>query len=340
MQYSELQYIEGRDKMGRIYKYYSEDDVIRICGRLSEDLPKADKTGFFELEGRRFGNIRAFAREFESTSKPVGTRIKSAGIEPIKGKDVLGRLSDFYPEDSVRRVCDDLLNSSVPQADESGFFEKGGIRYGTLQALSRILGINRGTIRKKAKQCSVKPLKGRNTMAHLYNFYPEPSIRSACADLIQDLPQADESNFFEIEGIRHGTIKAWSRLLPISETAITKHLQKFGASAIPGKASTGRKSEFYSEPDVLRICASLLDDLPQADEDGFFEKGDIRYGTICAWSREFPISERTIQIRLQKSNHPSIPGKARMGQRHDFYSESDVLTACADLLEKRNPHAA
>ena len=96
---------------------------------------------------------------------------------------------------------------------------------------------------------------------------------------------------------------------------------------------------------INNICSDLLQPLPSAQESGFFEKHGKKYGTIGAWAKVLPISEPSVSLRIKANRLKSVKGKHIRGSIYDFYSEPDVLSACADLLAKKeseepNPKAA
>ena len=128
---------------------------------------------------------------------------------------------------------------------------------------------------------------------------------------------------------------SWKKVLHISSSTIDKRLQKIKKQGIKARNKVGCATNFYSESDVREACADLLEDLPQADKSGFFEKDGVKYGTIKVWVYILEIVYPTIKRYLKKSKVQSIKGKSSVGSIRDFYSEPAVREACADLLEKR-----
>lgn len=330
--------IEGKARDGRNHIFYSESDVRSACADLlDENLLQANEDGFFEINKEKYGTILAWAKVFPISLSELNRRVKKAKKQCIKGKAYGGQIRNFYTESIIREVCADLLDENLPQADEGGFFELDGKKYGMIYCWSKVLSISKSAIGYRLKKFKKQSIRGKGLRGQIFNFYSEPDVRSACADLLEnDLLHADKDNFFEKDGKKYGTINAWSKNLMISSTPIISRLEKAQMQGIKGKDKGGRVCDFYLESDVRFVCTDILQDLHQADENGFFEQADEKYGTTEAWSRVLPISQPLIRTRLKKSRIQSIKGKLRGGQIHNFYPEPAVRQACADLLEKRN----
>jgi hypothetical protein len=403
----------ARGGTGRKYPYFSEADVRKVCADIFTPVPKADKTGFFEMNGEKYATVEAWTKVLPISKSPIIDHLKKAGINGMEGKTSQGRLTIFYSESDVLEVCRELIDESLPQADDTGFIHMNGEKYETVTIWARTLGIDdkaikrrkdvltgikgraKGgvirifypessvrkclnvtekknlpqankynfivlngiehrtvgswaqelkldtkSIRRRLKKHRIKSIKGITYNGAIRDFYSDADIRIICDDLTGNLPQADEKGFFEKDGVKYGTSESWSRVLPICGPAISERLKRANIESIAGKIMSGNRLEFYSEEDVQCACADLLENLPQTDESGFFEKDGEKFGGSNAWSKVLPFTERTINSRLQKIGAQSISGKSNNGLKVKLYSESDVLCACADLLEKRNPHAA
>ena len=333
--------ITARNKVKHVLKnaFYSESDVRSACADFLADLPQADKSGFFEKDGIRYGVANAFSREFGLGDSTIKRKLEQFSIESIKGKDNSGHVADFYSEDDVRNVCAELLNPNLPQVDESGFFEKDGARYGTMKAWPRVFQVSHSVIQKGIQKSKTPFTKGKGVDGRIRDFYSEHNVRLACADALKlkELPQADKSGFFEKDGIKYGTTASWSRVIPVSNVTIRKHLEQAQAHFIKGKNRIYRVCNFYPESAVREACANLLPQVFQVDESGSFEKDGTKYRTIKAWARILSISDPTIRKNLRRAQIDPIRGKYQAGKMSiaNFYSESDVREVCADLLDKR-----
>ncbi|MBI5421826.1 hypothetical protein HZA44_01680 [Candidatus Peregrinibacteria bacterium] len=325
--------VDGRDRLKRVLRnaYYSEFAVREACADLLRPLPQADESDFFELEGVRYGSRLAWSRELGISNQTIARHLGSGTIVPVEGRDAGGRIFDFYPEPAVRAACANLLRS-LPQADEKGFFSLDGICFGTAFAWSHKLGISRQSVERRIQASSVSPVEGKDSLGRIHDFYPESAVRAACTDLLKPLPKTEKSGFFVVDGIRHGTVGAWSRELRVSSSAVTYRLRTVSVVSAKGKGSQGRILDYYSEPAVREACSDFFGELPQGDESGFFEIGGIRHGTISAWSRELEISQNSIASRLSSSGTDPCLGRTKSGQLHDFFPEAVLRQACADLL--------
>lgn len=339
IQNHKIKSIKGKTVTGRIVDFYSEEDIRLACAK-HLGLNQTDKNGFFEKNGKKWGTAKAWSREFSISSSCIIRRIKKFKIKSIKGKDVIRRIVDFYSEEDVRSVCSEQIGSNLIQADKTNFFEKDGKKYGTVGAWSKILTISNTTIQNNLDKFQIKPIEGRDSTSRVRTFYSEEDIKLVCVKRLS-LNQADDSGFFEKDGKKYGTVHAWSKVICISTTTIRSYVKKFQIKPIKGKDVICRIADFYSEEDIMSICSKHIElELTQADETNFFEKNGKKYGTMEAWGRILPISRCSVWRHVKKSKIKSVQGKDSTGRIRAFYSESDVRSACSDLLEKRNPHAA
>ncbi len=330
---SHVKSIKGKDKKGHVFNFYSESDIRFACYDLLQGLSQADENGFFEKDGIKYGSIRAWSKVLSVSAPTITSRLKQSQVRGVEGKNFQGHKYTFYPEVDVRSACADLLETELPQADEDRFFVKDGIKYGMIHSWSKVLPISQMTITRRLKHSRIKSIKGKDKLGRIRDFYSESDIRTTCADSLQEMPQADETGFFVKDGIKYGMIHSWSKVLPISHITIIPQLKHFQTKAIKGKDKVGHIRNFYSESDIRTTCADSLQEMPQADETGFFEKDGIKYGTVHAWSKVLSLAEDTITSRLKHFEKNSIKGKSNKGQIRNFFSEIDVRIACADLLQ-------
>jgi hypothetical protein len=323
--------VQAKDQLRRVQKFYPEPAIRSLCADLLGDRPMADKTGFIMKEGERYGTFNSFARLLGIYKKSIATRVGRMGIVPFSGKDQCGNVWDFYPESAVRKACADLL-TPLPVADQSGFIEVDGVRYGTRESLARLFGIDNMGIVNRIEKAGLVPVKGRAKSGGIRDFYSEPAMRSLCADFLADLPKADESGFIEVGGIRYGILTALEDSMGVSDHTLSRKIKSASLAPVRGRVQDGRVFDFYPETMVHELCAELLASLPVADELGYFEKNGIRHGTILSIADALGISRRVIRIRLRENAVGPIRGKDRRGTVRDFYSEPQVRELCADLL--------
>ncbi len=290
--------ITGRNEVGRVLKnaFYSEADVREVCANLLQPLPQADNDNFFELSGERYAPYYVWARVLSIGSSSIRKRLNKTKKQSVKGKGKDGGIYNFYSESDILEVCADILDENLPQADKDGFFDIKGTKYGFPNAWSRILLISIQSISRRLSKAKTKVIKGKNKKGRICDFYSESDVLSACEDLLQDLPQANEDGFFEKDDVKYGTLRAWSRILLISIQSIRRRLSKAKTKGIKGKDKGGRVQDFYPESDVREVCVDTLENLPHADKNGFFEKEGQKYGTISVWSRTLLISGTAISL--------------------------------------------
>lgn len=133
---------------------------------------------------------------------------------------------------------------------------------------------------------------------------------------------------------KFGTATAWARELGLSEQTVKRRLKD--AQGVTGKILTGLVVDagFYPRSTVYQVCADHLEELPQANTEGFIiEQGEanVCLGTIQAWSRKLGVSYPAITRRLEGQS--GSKGKDIAGSIRTFYEASLVHTLCADLLK-------
>jgi biotin operon repressor len=285
----------------------------------------ADESGFFEVDGERWGTRYAFTRETSLSNNAIVSRLTTC--RKRLGRTVSGRLTDFYALSDVLKACKNLLD--LPQAEEGGTFEEEGETWGTTEALARKIGINATTIKNRIS--SHKSRNGRDVTGNPAKFYALSDAKQVCADLL-DLPQAEEGGTFEEEGETWGTTEVFGKKLGLSPTTIGNRI--VSCRGREGKVR-GKRATFYSLSDVKKACADLLEDLPQAGEDGILRAGE-EWATLnlILHTLKFSASTEKVQERITTCVRRTKIGKIAGGQRVTFYPLSEVRAVCADLLEE------
>ena len=187
---SDVWHIEGRDKKGRPFTFFKEKELLILCSELLKEHHVSNGKGFIEVDGVKYGTVGALSRGFNVSKDIIRRVIKSHSIKAVKGKRVGGQVGDFYSEATVYKACEYLFQD-VDQTDENGCFEKGGVQYRTIYGFSKVIGVTSATIKKKLKNVSIKPIKGRNRLGRILDLYPEPAVREACADLLEKRQKAN-----------------------------------------------------------------------------------------------------------------------------------------------------
>lgn len=249
--------MKGKTRSGVVREFYSESTIRTVCADLIQDIPHADETGFFTKDGEKYGTVSDLANAIKISQSAIFDRIKTHKIQSIKGKGKSGQVSDFYSESVIRQVCADLLQP-LPEADDEGFFEKEGMKYGTIYAWRKPLGITQFAIVARVKAHNPQGIKGKDKVGRICSFYPESVIRQICSDLLQPMPQSDENGLFVLGGETYGTREALPKALGISKRLIIRHIKTTGFKGIKGKDAGGNVRDFYPESAIRQICADLL----------------------------------------------------------------------------------
>lgn len=320
-----------RDRMGRILPFYEEQDIRTAATPLLEELPRADATGFFTLEGVRYGTFRAWSRALGIAKHVIARRVETLGLTGRDGRDAKGKRWIFFPEEDVRRACTELLED-LPYAEPNGFFEREGVRYGSIGAWARELGSNAHTVKARLTAAVCPSIHGRDAARKVVSFFAEPDVRRACVDLVTEFPRADQAGFFILDEERYGTVFAWTKELGIGQRAVEVRIESAALSSIIGIDVGGNRQPFYAEKLVRAACADLLQDLPRSSQ-SMFERDGVRVGLVRRWSRELGISSLAIQRRLDAIGATPVPAYFR-GRLEQFYEEAAVRRACGELLEE------
>jgi len=189
------------------------------------------------------------------------------------------------------------------------------------------------TIRVRLMAAKIVGLTGRGKTGKVHQnaYFAESDVRRLCEDLLQDLPQADEEGLLIFQGVNHGTRESLSRHLGIAERTVKLRITE-NTPFIHAKDSCGRIRTFYPEAEIHELCQDLLENLPQANDDGVIELEGEVYGTVCSLSRRLAFSEEAIRSGITE-NTPSIKGKTSIGKIRPFYLESAIRDLFSDRLE-------
>jgi len=197
-------------------------------------------------------------------------------------------------------------------------------RYGTAGSWCKQLGLSQHAV--EARVANLPSVLGRASGGQLRNFYRESEVRRACADVLQDLRQADENGFFIVGNIRYGTINAWANEYGLYVQTLTYKLHDH--PSVTGKNKGGNIVRFFAQAAVETTCAGLLQECPMADEAGFFTIDNEKFATINTWSLTLGISENTIRSNLK--GQTGITGKlsSKKIAEHAFYQDSVIREVC------------
>ena len=286
----------------------------------------------------RRATVNTWAKYFEKhegvrvSGETIRRKLRVGGKIGETARNKVGSLlrGAYFSEQDVRSACADLLRP-MAQANEFSFIVLDSFRYGTVFAWSEELGLSTATIKSRLNSANAIPIKGKNNQGNLRDFYPEPAVRAACADLLRPMPEGDGAGFVMVNGVRHGTMNAWALELSIPKTSVFRHLTLATMVTVRGKDSKGKPCNFYPEPAVRAACVDLDPHMLKTDKSGFLDLAGVRHGTAFAWSRELGISQQPVANRIN-SVKSAIDEKGPDGRKRKFYPEPAVREACADLL--------
>jgi hypothetical protein len=351
--------ISGMTQAGQIRKdsFFSEADVREACNGLMVLCQMADEEGMFILDGVRYGSSGGWAIQFRKKGIMIDHEailrcLRKAGKKGIAGKDKFGRINkdSYFSEPDVFFACEFYLKD-LPQADEAGFVKVGDKLYALTDVWRRRLHemgikIRPQNFYKIIKAANKHPITGRDAsgLIRRNGFYSEADFNSAFEDYFKSIPQAYKGNFIEIGGVRHFTIRAWSRLMKVSEPTVVRRVEQYSISAIEGKDRGGRKFDYYSENDLKRVFEDFSVECPDADENGFLEFNGETYASVNGWSDYFKkkgivVWASTIRGWLKKDDKKALLARDVAGRvrKETYFSESDILEVCADFLNPNLP---
>lgn len=293
----------------------------------------------------------------ESDSPDAGPEDSAAQREL---EEIKRHLAHHAPKHHVRHVKEiDVYEQlkrrdQLPTADENGFFNIGSETYGTCGAWARILPISRTALERRVMKkpgITGKTNKGR---VMLFGYHPKTQVLEVCADLLEELPKADNEGFIHVpleEGgpnVRLGTSTAWKRIMGLADITIRKRLGNTLGMTAKDQRGHVREGAFYEESVVREACANLLDpNMLQANSDGFIHlevfgprrEGEEdtairRLGSLTVWANELGIARGTIAKNLSKAGIKGITAKDQVERisENAYFEESDVREACADHL--------
>jgi hypothetical protein len=329
-----LESVRGRAINGQLATFYPVDKVRERCADLLVECPMAGEGGFIIHDGVRFGTKEIWSKEIGIHTHTITMCIGESSIVPLKGRSNFGAMYDYYSEVEIRAACARYLQ--VPESKNLDFVEVDGVRFKSVFAFAKEVGVYAPAILKRIKNKNIRSIKAKDGCGRVKEFFAEDDLRASCLDLIESLPKADQDGFIVMDGIRWGTANALERELKISSTTILKYAKIADCPNMRGRYE-GRICIFYPEPAVRKACANILHPMPKMKKVDFLILDGVRHGAIKAWSRELDLHPKTILSRLCSSAVVSVKAKDLSGQTRDVYPEPMVRAACADLLDPDLP---
>jgi len=278
----------------------------------------------------------------------IRRRLTKAGVigETVRSPNGNACLGGYFSEADVREYCADLLENPL-QVDENGFVIIDRERYASPDRWGEYflseegIRISSGNILKSLTEAGLigQTVRGRNGRVCPDGYFSEADARQYCADLLEDILQADEHSFATVEKERYATPCTWSEHFrkeidtDISSSTIKRRLEAAGMTAQDAKTRRGRVGAFFSESQVREVCGELLQELPVANEEGFINLDGKIFGTIAGIARRLDVSHATVHNKLKSSGLLPIKGKNSLGRINPLYSEEHVRALCQDFLD-------
>jgi hypothetical protein len=319
---------------GAVRSFYSESDINDIFSGSNEHAEQNAEEGFLFRDGVRYGSCFLWSKTLGIGNNTMDYRLKKLGEIYMLVKVAGGHVLKCYAENDVRRACADLLVSE-PSLNRDGFVRIKNVTYGLTSACARKLELSWSLVKRRVEDAGIESISAKSANGRISNVYPYNEVLRACSDLL-GCPEADSDGFFEKDENVYGSADAWRKHFQLSP-AIFKRLKKLEGKSILGKSTNGKVYKYYTENDVRSVCADLLEDnLPQANENGFYIEDNKRFATIAKWARELRFYHRTIKVKLEAAKIPQLRGKDSEGKVRFFYAEADVRRVCSSI-KKRKP---
>ena len=322
----------ARNKVGRVMRnaFYPESSIRKLCADQLEHLPQADDSGFIVRDDEKYGTSTSLSRALGISNSYIQDRIRQVALPILRGRSKKGRVSLFYSISDVRAICRDQLED-LPQVDSNGLLEIDGCKFFTINQLARLLGISETPVRARIACSTLNAVRGRSIDCRIFDFYSFDEVQLLCADLLGELPVADEEGFVEVGGETYGTKFSISKRFGIANGTARARIKEADLSPIRAKTMQGIVKHFYSVEGARRLFLDLIE-VPRADESGLITKGGTVYGTCKAIAYLIAVSESCVQSRVRMSSPDFVRGKDVRGHVLNFYSVSDVRDLCEDLI--------
>ncbi|MDH5597424.1 MAG: hypothetical protein OEY44_04920 [Candidatus Peregrinibacteria bacterium] len=168
--------IKGRLGSGNIVLCYSEKDLRLLCKDHMRDLPRAEKAGWIEIDGKIFGTAYELSKRHKISQEKIKAEFANEPYER-KARDRLGRLRSFYQEEAVLSY---VAHSEVdrPSSGADGYLEVNSRKYVSIAALANLLEVSVSFVSKKIKKSGIQGLNGRNARGNPCVFYLVEEVRN------------------------------------------------------------------------------------------------------------------------------------------------------------------
>jgi superfamily II DNA or RNA helicase len=170
-------WIDGRlSDTGNIVRFYTQEQIRNACSEHIVEY-QADINWIIMQGDDLYGTISGYYKKKLLISwKAITKRVQDSQIVWIKWKLKNGHVSTFYKEGDIRDICADLLDGSLPNCDEHGFFELEWVKYWVLTAWERVWKASESFLYRKVK--NINSTKGKDKKGSICSFYSEAQIDS------------------------------------------------------------------------------------------------------------------------------------------------------------------
>jgi len=290
----------------------------------------AGENGTFTADGEVWATTHALSVILALDDNTIESR--NAGCRKREGKDLMGKGRTFYSVTDITKACQDLLED-LPRSDPNGFVKPGGRTYGTVHAVSKLLGLSFNAVDSRITP-DIPKIQAYTLGGFKAEFYLVSSLKKACRSLLTRLPVAGLEGSFESDGEEWYTRKSLARKLGASPETIDKNRKQIRTRK---GLYRGQRCTFYCAKDVLASLGRTgLDKakLPKAGRDGLFFAQKEWWGPMKTLAGILGVTFHTLDVRMGTGKR-SKKGTALNGKVVDFFCYSDAEEACADLLEKK-----
>lgn len=308
---------------------YNINDVISVCKDLLQNIPSINDKGIVYIENEPFATIAVIANQLLLSKDSVRKRIERSKLQPKVVKLKLGQIKSAYNINQVRELCSDLL-IEYPIADKKNIATIAGQKYTTMHSLTKLLGLSRNAISLRIKQLRSQKIKlACNRIDNAYNI---AEAQEACADLLVNIPFANEDGVALYNGEEYGTIECLIRLFKIYESVLRRRIREFKIKPIAIKV-VGVIRKGYEIQKVRAACIDLLETLPVADKNGIATFQGKEIAPLENLSRILNLSTTPIKVRIEKYKVPLVKIKYHYGKVCDGYDLTVIKKICQDLLQ-------
>lgn len=170
-------WIDGRlSDTGNIVKFYTQEQIRNACNEYIVEY-QADEDWIFMLGDDLYGTIGGYYKKnLPISPKAITKRVRDSWISWIKWKLQNWHVSTFYKESDIRTICADLLDDSLPNCNEEGFFILRGTKYGLITAWERFWKASNGSLYRKLND--INPTMWKDSKWAICKFYSEAQIDS------------------------------------------------------------------------------------------------------------------------------------------------------------------